>query len=219
MTEPGSLVLFGEPFWISPYVFSSFVALTEKGLPFTVRILSLNDREHHQPAYRDYALTATVPALEHDGLWVAESSAINEYLEERFAPPAHAPLLPRAIGQRARARHVTSWLRSDLMALRDERPTTSMFYERAETPLSPAGSAAAATLVRVADALIPDSAGPLFGDWTIVDADLAFMLHRLLLNGHALPAKIRAYAEAQWQRPSVRAYVEHARPAAFVPRP
>ena len=36
MAEPTTLTLYGEPFWASPYVFSCFVALREKGLPFTV---------------------------------------------------------------------------------------------------------------------------------------------------------------------------------------
>jgi glutathione S-transferase len=39
------------------------------------------------------------------------------------------------------------------------------------------------------------------------------MLHRLILNGHEIPAKVRTFAETQWQRPSIRAFVEHERPA------
>ena len=44
------------------------------------------------PAYRDRSLTAKVPALEHDDFWLAESSAIAEYLEEAFPPPGHPAL-------------------------------------------------------------------------------------------------------------------------------
>ena len=54
------------------------------------------------------------------------------------------------------------------------------------------------------------------GAWSQADSDLAFMLHRLLLNGHELPAKVRAYAEREWQRPSVQEFVTHER-AAYVP--
>ena len=46
----------------------------------------------------------------------------------------------------------------------------------------------------------------------MVDSELAFMLHRLLLNGDAVPDRIATYARKQWQRPSVRAFVEHVRP-------
>lgn len=35
----------------------------------------------------------------------------------------------------------------------------------------------------------------------------------LLRNGHDVPARLRRYADAQWMRPSARAFVEHARPA------
>jgi len=38
------------------------------------------------------------------------------------------------------------------------------------------------------------------------------MLHRLILNGHDVPAKLRTFAEAQWKRPSVQKWVGHSRP-------
>jgi hypothetical protein len=36
---------------------------------------------------------------------------------------------------------------------------------------------------------------------------------RLILNRDAIPARIAQYARRQWERPSVRAFAEHARPA------
>ena len=88
-----------------------------------------------------------------------------------------------------------------------------MFYARASTPLSLAGKEAAEKVIRVADLLIPAGATSLFGAWSLADSDLCFMLHRLILNGHEVPAKIRAFAEAQWARPSVQAFVKRERPA------
>ena len=38
------------------------------------------------------------------------------------------------------------------------------------------------------------------------------MLHRLILSGHDVGAPVLEYARRQWQRPSVRAFAEHARP-------
>ena len=38
------------------------------------------------------------------------------------------------------------------------------------------------------------------------------MLHRLILNGHEVPPKLRKFAEAQWARPSVQKWVGHERP-------
>ncbi len=206
-----TLTLYGDSFWISPYVFSCFVALREKGLPFTVTEVSLPAGEQRAPSYRERALTGKVPALVHGDFWLTESSAIVEYLDDVFPAPDHPTVLPAEPSARARARQVMAWIRSDLMALREERPTTTMFYAKAAAPLSPAGDAAAAALLHVADALVPATSPHLFGAWSIADADLTFMLHRLLLNDHPVPARIAEYARAQWQRPSVQEWVAHTR--------
>lgn len=47
----------------------------------------------------------------------------------------------------------------------------------------------------------------------MADADLAFMLHRLILNGDAAPERVARYAAGIWRRPSVQAFVTHERPA------
>ena len=125
-----------------------------------------------------------------------------------FPAPAHARLLPASVHARARARQLLGWLRSDLLPLRDERPTTTMFFERATAPLSERARAAADKLVRVAESVVPAGEGALFGEWCSADADLAFMLHRLILNGDPVPERVLRYATAQWQRPSVRAFVD-----------
>ena len=96
--------------------------------------------------------------------------------------------IPRS--DRARARQVHGWLRSDLMPLRDERPTTTMFYARATAPLSERAQAAADKLLRAAEQLVPNGEGPLFGEFCVADADLAFMLHRLILNADEVPERI-----------------------------
>ena len=54
--------------------------------------------------------------------------------------------------------------------------------------------------------------GPLFGAWSLVDSELAFMLHRLLLDGEPVPARVSAYAREHCARPSVRKFVQHERP-------
>jgi glutathione S-transferase len=207
------LVLHTDSAWISPYVFSCFVALHEKVLPFATSSVSLETGEHNLPGFRDRALTGRVPALQHGDFWLAESSAIVEYLDEVF--PDRPRMLPEDMRERARARQIMAWLRSDLLALREERPTTTMFYERATRPLTAAGQEAAQKLARVADLLIPEGNVSLFSAFSVADADLAFMLHRLILNGHDLSAKARAFAEAQWDRPSIKAFVVRERgPAA-----
>jgi glutathione S-transferase len=207
-----AITLHSDRFWISPFVFSCYVTLREKGVPFEIVEVALDRKETQRPDYVAHTVTAKVPALVHDGFWLAESLAILEYLEEQFPSPR---ALPADVRERARARQVLSFLRTDLNVLRDERPTTTMFYARAEAPLTAAGQAAADKLIAIAERLL-EGRTSLFSAWSIADADLAFMLQRLGLNGHDLGPRLGAFVEAQWARPSVQSYVERHRPA-YVP--
>jgi len=201
------LVLWGESNYESPYVFSVFVALKEKGLPFELKTFSLEKGEHRRGDYPLRSLTGRVPSLMHGELWLAESSAIDEYLEDVFPPPGYPRLYPERAAERARARQIQAWLRSDLSPLREERPTSSVFGKKKVQPLSPAGQEAAGRVVRVAETLLPPGPGHLFGAFSIADADLALMLERLVHNGDPVPPRVKAYAEAVFGRPSVRAWL------------
>jgi glutathione S-transferase len=107
-----------------------------------------------------------------------------------------------------------SWIRSDdTLPIREERSTTTMFYERTDKTLSPAGSKAATKLLDVAARLLAHGGEHIGSSWSIADADLAFMLQRLILNGGVVPERVLAYAGRVWQRPTVRAFVERERPA------
>ena len=211
-----ALTLYVDGFWISPYAFSCFVALEEKKIAYQVKELGLEKKDHHDPKYRKGSLTGRVPSIEHDGFWLSESSAIDEYLEDVFPAPKHPRLLPADPKDRARARQLMAWIRSDLMPIREERATHTMFYERAKAPLSAAGKEAAGRLLAAAESLVPKGKTNLFGDWTIADADFGFMLMRLVLNGEPMPASVKAFAEAQWNRPSTRKWVDRKR-APYVP--
>jgi glutathione S-transferase len=104
-----------------------------------------------------------------------------------------------------------AWIRSDLMPIREERSTNTIFYGPSKEPLSRQGQRAADKLVRVASALIPEGRSTLFDDFSIADADLTMMLQRLLASGHDLPAKVHDFAQTHWQRPSIHAWVTHPR--------
>jgi glutathione S-transferase len=214
MPKP-ELVLYADTFWISPYVLSSFVALREKQLEFEVKTIDLQAGRHRSTDWAKQSLTGRVPALAHGDFMLAESSAIAEYLDDVF--PQAPRLLPTDPRQRARARQIMAFLRSDLGPLRDERSAETVFYPRrsAPPPLSPAAQAAVSKLFNVAGQLITGPAS-LFDTWCLADTDLAMMLQRLVSNGDAVPAPLASYAEQQWQRPSVRAYREHQR-APFEP--
>jgi len=115
-----------------------------------------------------------------------------------------------------------AWVRSDADALRDERSAEHVFFPpSAVAPLRPmtdAGERAVDKVLRVAKTLIPDGGGPLFGAWSIADTDLAMMLWRLSRTGYPVPNKVRDFADAEWERASVREFAGMPRPVAFVPR-
>ncbi len=209
MTAP--LVLYGNTGWTSPYVFSVFVTLKEKGLPFEVELVDLGAKAHHRPEYRDPSVTGRVPALRHGDFWLAESSAIDEYLEEAFPPPAYPRLYPSDPRERGRVRMVQALVRSDFMPLRVERSTATLFEGEAAKPLSAEGQEAAARLVRIAGSLVKDPAGFLTSHFTPADADLALILMRLVQNGDPVPAPLAAYARAIFARPSVKAWLVNTR--------
>jgi glutathione S-transferase len=204
---PTPLTLFVDHQFTSPYAMSVYVSLLEKGIPFVTERLDLGEQQHQQAAYRQQSLTARVPTLLHEGFALSESSAISEYLEEVFAPPAYAAIYPQDVQQRARARQVQAWLRSDLMPLRNERGTDTVFIQPTSTPLG-AAALTADKLFRVAEQLLPEGASHLFGNWCIADTDLAMMLMRLVANGDAVPERLKTYTTQQWQRPSVQHWVQ-----------
>lgn len=205
------LTLFVDHQFTSPYAMSVYVTLREKGIPFVTERLDLGEQQHQQTAYRQQSLTARVPTLVYEGFALSESSAISEYLEEVFAPPAFAAVYPQDVQQRARARQVQAWLRSDLMPLRSERGTDTVFIQPTTTPLSATALQTADKLFRVAEQLLPEGASHLFGNWCIADTDLALMLMRLIANGDAVPERLKTYATQQWQRPSVQHWVQQPR--------
>jgi glutathione S-transferase len=209
----GSFTLHGERMLDSPFVYTVFVALKEKGVPFSFELLDLAGGGQYSPDFVERSLTARVPTLSSGDFSLSESLAIVEYLEEALPPPAYQRLLPEQLTERARARQVLGWLRSDLPALRRERPTSSIFFEHVSTPLGPAAQADADKLVRIAARLL-GAQTTLFQTWSIADADLTMALMRLRANGDPLPTSLRTYAEAQWSRPSVAAWVKRERPAA-----
>ena len=155
---PDELVLYGNDRFTSPYVFSAFVTLKEKGVPFRLELLSLERKEHERPEYAGPSLTGKVPALRHGDFWLAESSAIDEYVDEAFPPPAHPRLYPEDARGRARVRMVQAFLRSDLAPLRSARPTATFFHGEPVAPLGPEARAAAERLFRVAERVLPPGA-------------------------------------------------------------
>ncbi|MGK9172097.1 glutathione transferase [Yokenella regensburgei] len=206
MSAP-AITLWSDSNFFSPYVMAVFVALHEKGLPFSLKTVNLNKGENNLNNWRGYSLTRRVPVLEIDGFEISESSAITEYLEERFAPPEYERIYPHDLQKRARARQIQAWIRSDLMPIREERATDVIFAGAKKAPLSDPAREAAAKLFAIAGELLSHGKPNLFGEWCIADADLALMLNRLVMHGDEVPELLLNYAAFQWQRSSVQRFV------------
>jgi glutathione S-transferase len=196
---------------VSAFAMSAFVALKEKQLSFELVTVDLKSRENYGASYRDLSLTCKIPTLVHDDFALSESSAIAEYLDELC--PGHKKLYPQGLRQRARARQLQAWLRSDLLVVRKERPFDLVYFGKKNTALSDEAQAAVERLLFVADHLLEKGAEHLFGDWSIADTDLAIMLNRLVANGDPVPARLQAYVRRQWDRDSVRAWMDIERKA------
>jgi len=183
--------------WGEQDVFLCLVALREKTLSFEL--------QEPGPVLQKKALGGVLPTLVHGEHWISGPIPIAEYLAETFPFPGHPRLFPANLLWRAWARQLMYWPRTELRALFAERPSSVLFSPGPLAPLSPTAAAEAERLLALAEQVVPkDGRPPLFEEFCIADVDFAFTLLRLLAGGFPAPAPVRAYAEAQWQRPSVR---------------
>jgi len=193
----------------SPYALVAYVSLLEKGLSFDLRPLEIFANAQKESAFAATSITRRVPTLIHDHFALSESSAICEYIDESFDG---TQLYPIGLRDRARARQVQAWLRSDLIPIREERPTFVVFCGTKRPALSPQAIEAAQKLFAAALQLLEGRTEYLFGEWSIADVDLAMMLQRLVAHGDSVPQRLVDYANHQWHRPSVQHWISHSRP-------
>ncbi|MFT3905644.1 MAG: maleylacetoacetate isomerase [Steroidobacteraceae bacterium] len=114
------LKLYG--YWRSSASYRVRIALALKGLRYEYVAVNLRQGEGEQfgAAYRAVNPQSRVPTLEIDGLRLWQSSAIIEYLEERFAQP---PLLPSGPAGRARVRALAALIVADMQPLQNQSIT------------------------------------------------------------------------------------------------
>jgi len=204
------MLLYVDRNFASPYALVAFVSLLEKGLKFDMETLDLAVKANQEAAFAKTSITRRIPTLIHDGFTLSESSAICEYLDETFPGTRLYPKDPR---DRARARQVQAWVRSDLMPIRDERPTFVVFCGARRPALSATARDAADKLLSAALTLLDGRTDNLFGDWSIADVDLAMMLQRLIVLGDPVPQRLIDYATLQFRRPTVQQWIRQERPA------
>ena len=203
------LALYADSSFVSPWVFHVMVALEEKQLPYKLELLPLPIPEAKRAELRAKAVLAKVPTLVHGDVWISESLAISEYLAERFPAPDHPRLFPADLAERARARQVMSFMRTSLMSLRDDRPTSTVFGRPNPKPMSEKAKVDAEELVRVATALVAPGSLSMFAEWCIADADLTLALMRLVANEDPVPKHLVEYTLGNWERRSIARYIAH----------
>jgi glutathione S-transferase len=179
-----------------------WLVLTEAGIPFTERLVSL--QADAGKAARLASLPAgRVPVLEHDGLLVWDSLAICEYLAER-----HPGLWPAGPTARAVARSMCAEMHSGFQALRSEL-SMDVRARRPQRRRSPAVLADVARVERLwGEARARFGAGGplLFGGFTIADAFYAPVAFRFRTYGVKPAGAAGEYLAALLALPGMRAW-------------
>ena len=112
-------VLFHLP--LSPYSRKVRLAMAEKGIPFELRMERIWER---RDAFLEMNPACTVPVLrEENGLAIADSYAICEYLEEAYPDTG---LFGRTLAERAEVRRLVAWFDGKFAA----EVTSHLLYEK-----------------------------------------------------------------------------------------
>jgi glutathione S-transferase len=212
VTVTSSLTLYVDGYFVNQWDASCIVALEEKHLAYSTARALLRDGGGVAAALLQRTKIGRVPALQHGELWLTESGAIIEYLEETFPAPAYPRLLPADPHARAKARQWMAFVRSDLWALRTERAWWMCVYPGAkEQPMSRDCERDCRDLVTLVErSLASGELDP--AHWNIAHADLALTLMRIPTTSFSLPDRTKAFLAAAVARPSLRVYIEHPRP-------
>lgn len=104
-----------------------FITLAEKGIPYDTQNVDLFRNEQFKPEYLKINPKGVVPALDHDGRIVIESTLICEYLDDCFPDPRLVPADPFL---RARMRLWSKAVDETLFEATRELSFSAMFRER-----------------------------------------------------------------------------------------
>ena len=148
------LTLYAESTWMSPWVFHAMVALEEKQLAYKLQVVPMPMSAENRTLLQTKSILGKVPVLAHNDVWVSESLAISEYIAEKFPFPHSPRIFPADLADRARSRQIMSMLRTSMFALRDDRPTSTVFGRPTIKPMGEKAKVEAEELLRIAKAII-----------------------------------------------------------------
>lgn len=181
------------------------IAIYDKGI--NVEMAAIPGGDAHSAEYLKINPFGKVPAFDADGVTIAESEVINEYLEEKFPTP---PLLPKSPEARAQVRMITRF--HDLYL---EPPLRALFPQM--NPKTRDNNVVNEKLTEInnrldqLDKILPDG-GFACGDFSLADCALAptmfFAVNLLGMFGAKPPLEGRAKLAKWWthvqSRPSVK---------------
>ena len=112
-------------YWSSSAAYRVRIALALKGRPYERVVVRRLDGVEDR-AYWAVNPQGFVPTLEDGGVRLVQSTAILEYLEERYPEP---PLLPADAAGRARVRAIVGMVAADIQPLNNQRVQDALLAE------------------------------------------------------------------------------------------
>jgi glutathione S-transferase len=100
----------------SPFAWKVWLTLEHKGIAYDLKLLSFDRGDTKKPEYLAVNPRGQVPAIVDDGFALWESTAITEYLEEKYP---QKPLLPKDPKGRATVRRIALEAENHLAEARD----------------------------------------------------------------------------------------------------
>jgi maleylacetoacetate isomerase len=107
------------------------IALALKGLAYDYVAVDVRKMAHKRADYVGLNPQGVLPTLEVDGVVLAQTLAIVEWLEETFPTP---PLLPGDAFARAKIRRVAAMVATDITPLHSMRVSKAIVSELGQTP-------------------------------------------------------------------------------------
>lgn len=204
------LELFGHPF--SSYTWKAQIALYEKAVPFTFRMID-PDHPGHGAALGAHWPLGKFPVLADDGRPVIESSIIIEYLDQRF--PAGPRLLPPDAAAALDIRFMDRVFDNHVMGPA-QQVVGEYLLDAANPDQQRVGRARAAldTIYAWLDKRLADGGWACGDDFTMADCAAAPSLFYAdwVRPIDPVMARLAAYRARLLARPSVARCVEEARP-------
>ena len=180
-----------------------WLALRHAGIEFDEAMHPLPEAVSPEgPAFRSISPTGRVPALDIDGVVIADSLAICEWAAE-----LNPGLWPEARLERALARSAAAIMHSGFAALRSGAPVN--IRRRSDSSrLPPAALADAAEMDALWRSWLQRSGGPfLFGDWSIADAMFAPAATRFVTYAIDCSEEASAYIARLMEEPHMKEWI------------